>query len=502
MKRGGLIFILILLTFQNVLPAIAAEKEERKWQDESIYYLMIDRFNNGSRTNDHDVDMNNQNAYHGGDFQGVISQLDYIRNMGFTSIALTPIFANEDGGYHGFWVNDFYKIEEHFGTLEQFQTLVNEAHKRDMKLILDLDVYHVGPHHSWLAAADKQDWFITKEGSELPALNLDNPETKQYMIDAAKWWITETDIDGYRLHSVSEVPNDFWQDFSQEVRNSKSDFYLLGDEKGRESVVPSVDQDLDFDGWMNYPLNKELKKVFVQPDLSFSPLFSSLERYEKEKQDIYGLANFMDNEQIIRFTHDLVNQNEHPGPRWKQALTFLYTTPGIPIVYYGSEIALNGGEGAINHDQMNFRTDKELSDYIAKIGELRTKLPSLTRGTMEVLYEENGVAVYKRVYGNETTVIVINNTTKTQTISIAASELEDEKELRGLLNGDLVRDAGKEYMITIDRDLSEIYVLSEKTGINISYILAMSAVLLSFTIFMILVWRKSKANEINRGNKE
>ena len=203
----------------------------------------------------------------------------------------------------------------------------------------------------------------------------------------------------------------------------------------------------------------------------------------------------MDNEQIVRFTNDLVNKNEHPGPRWKQALTFLYTTPGVPIVYYGSEIALNGGEGIKNHEQMNFRTDKDLFDYIAKIGELRIKLPSLTRGTIEVLYEENGAAVYKRVYENETTVIAINNTTKTQTISISADNLEDEKELRGLLNGDLVRNTDGEYMITIDRDMSEIYVLSEKTGINISYILAMSAVLIAFTIFMILVWRKSKANE-------
>ena len=292
MIRGGFFLVLILLMCQNVLPAVATEKEERKWQDESIYYLMIDRFNNGSQTNDHDVDMNDQNAYHGGDLQGIINQLDYIRNMGFTTIALTPIFANEDGGYHGFWVNDFYKIEEHFGTLEQLKTLVNEAHKRDMKVMMDFDVYHVGPHHSWLAEADKQDWFITNEGSELPELNLNNPETKQYMIDVAKWWIAEADIDGYRLYSVSEVPNHFWQDFSQEVRNSKPDFYLLGDVKGGDSGLLSDYGDLDFDGWMNYPLNKDLKKVFVQPDVSFSPLISSSDRNEKGRKRYLFVSEF------------------------------------------------------------------------------------------------------------------------------------------------------------------------------------------------------------------
>ncbi|MBB6443510.1 alpha-amylase family glycosyl hydrolase [Bacillus benzoevorans] len=494
MKRGGLLLVLILLTFQNVLPAAATEKEERKWQDESIYYLMIDRFLNGSQTNDTDVDMNDQHAYHGGDFAGIISRLDYIRDMGFTTIALSPVFANEGGGYHGFWVNDFYKTDEHFGTLAQFKTLVKEVHKRDMKIMLDLDVYHVGPHHPFLADADKQAWFIATEASELPALNLDNPETKQYMMDAAQWWIKETDIDGYRLLSVNHVPMQFWIDFTKEMKKLKEDFYLLGDEKISGPEELAVYAGAGFDGWMNYPLNKELKKTFVQPDHSFSSLFSSMKQLGKDEQDAAMSANFMDNENIVRFTHDVIKKNEHPGPRWKQALTLTYTVPGVPLVYYGSEIALDGGSGTKNHDQMNFRTDKELYDYIAQIGELRSKLPSLTRGTMEVLYDKDGAVVYKRVYEDETTVIAINNSSKTQTISLSAGELENEKELRGLLNGGLVRSADKTYMITIDRDMSEIYVLSEKTGINISYILAMSAVLLSFTIFMILVWRKSKAN--------
>lgn len=489
MKWGGILIVLILLLTQNVLPVSAADKGERKWQDESIYYLMIDRFHNGSQKNDRDVDMNDMSAFHGGDFHGIISKLDYIQDMGFTTIALTPVFANEDAGYHGFWVNDFYKIDEHYGTLAQFKKLVNEVHKRDMKLMIDFDVVHVGPNHPWLDDADKRDWFIKNEASELPALNLDKPDVKQYMLDAAKWWITETDIDGYRLHSVNEVPAQFWNDFSQEMKRLKGDFYLLADVKDSSNEEKSGYSEAGFDGWMNYPLNKELKKAFIQPDQSFSSLFASMD----EKSEVS--VNFMDNEEIVRFTHDVISKNEHPGPRWKQALTFLYTTPGIPLVYYGSEIALDGEGGTKNHQQMNFRTDRELYDYIGKIGELRSKLTSLTRGTMEVLYEKDGVAVYKRVYEDETTVIAINNTSKTQTISFSASELEDEKELRGLLNGDLVRSAEKKYTITIDRDMSEIYVLSEKTGINISYILAMTSVLLAFTIFMVLVWRKSKANE-------
>ena len=110
----------------------------------------------------------------------------------------------------------------------------------------------------------------------------------------------------------------------------------------------------------------------------------------------------MDDPQSTRFTQDIVANKQFPGSRWKMALTYLYTTPGIPVVYYGSEIALNGGKAPDNHRQMNFRASKDLIDYLTKLSQLRQQLPSLTRGTFEKLYEKNGMVVYKRVYQNET----------------------------------------------------------------------------------------------------
>ena len=132
----------------------------------------------------------------------------------------------------------------------------------------------------------------------------------------------------------------------------------------------------------------------------------------------------MDNHHTVRFTRDMVKNNEHPGPRWRQSLTYLYTTPGIPIVYYGSEIALDGGNTPDNRRQMNFRTDKELIEYMAKLSEVRAKLPSLTRGTMDLLYEQDGMTVYKREYQEETSVVAINNTTETQTVAIPLKSLQ------------------------------------------------------------------------------
>ena len=132
---------------------------------------------------------------------------------------------------------------------------------------------------------------------------------------------------------------------------------------------------------------------------------------------------------------------------------------------------------------------------MAKLSRVRLQLPSLTRGTMELLYEQDGMAVYKREYQEETSVVAINNTTETQTVAIPAEKLADgasDKELRGMLNGDLVRDKDKQYTMTIDRDESEIYVLSEKSGINLFYLISLGVVLLSFFVFLILVSKRSR----------
>ena len=148
MKKGVLSLILIPFLLFYALPVGAVEKEERKWQDETIYFLMVDRFNNSDSKNDFNVNAKDPLAYHGGDFQGIIDQLDYLKDMGFTAIWLTPIFDNAGKAYHGYWINDFYKTEAHFGTMATFKKLVKEAHKRDMKVILDFVANHVAPYSS------------------------------------------------------------------------------------------------------------------------------------------------------------------------------------------------------------------------------------------------------------------------------------------------------------------------------------------------------------------
>ena len=147
MKKTGVLLYLILLVIAFISPQKALASEEQKMQDEVIYMIMVDRFNNGNTYNDKDSNVNDPLAYHGGDFQGITEKLDYVKEMGFTAIWLTPIFENMNKGYHGYWIKDFYQTNDYFGSMEEFKTLVKEAHKRDIKVILDFVVNHVGPNH-------------------------------------------------------------------------------------------------------------------------------------------------------------------------------------------------------------------------------------------------------------------------------------------------------------------------------------------------------------------
>jgi alpha-amylase len=489
MKKTLVVIVFSFFLFSS-FQVQAKEMTLSPWQDETIYYVMIDRFNNGDFENDDTVNANDPEAYHGGDFEGIRLQLDYIKDMGFTTIALSPIFDNEENGYHGYWVNDFYQIEEHFGSLASFKKLVKEAHKREMKVIIDFHVNFIGSNHPWIKDPSKKDWVGSPlSGNENSpwlngrlSVNLGNPETKDYFIDVAKWWVKETKIDGFNLN-MKNVPSDFSEELAKTVKTINQEFLLLGDVAAFDAVEGNTYKGTD--GLLDYPTSEKLRDAFSKPDQSTLGIFP-----KEISKSAYLTGTFMDNQWSERFTREAVQNNLHPGSRWKLALTYLYTTPGIPIVYYGTEIALDGGVG--EPLQMDFRTDQELVEYITKLGDLREQLPSLTKGTFSLMYAKNGMMVYKREYEGETTVIAINNTSKSQNISLDAKQLPKNKELRGLLQDDLVKNKNGHYEIILDRDVAEVYLLTNKSGLNLPLITSVSSVYVAFSGFLFLLIKRRK----------
>ena len=487
MNRKLVALLLIPFLLFGQADAKALEKEERLWEDETIYHIIIDRFHNGNSKNDYKKNVHDPEEYNGGDFEGLTDKLDYIKDMGFTAISLSPVFENEDKGYHGYWVQDFYKTEEQFGTMKEFKKLVEEAHERDLKVLVEFVADQVGPNHEWTQDPSKEDWF-----TEDTMLNHENDEAASYLLEVAAWWIEETDIDGYTVNHLSRVPDAFWAEFNGTVKDQKEDFFVIGNDPEGNAAADRY-LELGFDSIVDRESIQPSRDAYSSFDASPAGAVEKITELEAGPSAVTVLDDIF----MSRFTRDIVDNKQNPGARWKQAFVFLYTTPGIPSVLYGSEIALDGGEAPDNQRLMGFKADKELIDYITLLGDLRQELPALTRGSMEVLYDKDGMLVFKRSYKSETIVVAINNTSKTRTVTFTSDQLAEDKELRGLLAGDLVREKDGEFKLVIDREESEIYALAEKTGINMGFIAAIAAVWILFAIFIFLVMKRSKRNAPN-----
>ncbi|PFD97877.1 alpha-amylase [Bacillus cereus] len=417
-------------------PMYALAEEKREWQDEVIYSIMIDRFNNGDAKNDKELNVGNLEGYQGGDIQGIIKRMDYIKDMGFTTIMLSPIFKSET--YDGRGAVDFQKVNEHFGSLQDVKQLMQEAHKRDMKVVFQ--------------------FAVEKE--------------QETLIDSIKWWMKEANIDGIYLMHSKEISRTFLNEVEQSVRGMKKDFLFMTD--GEENI---------HSGYYEY-----ITDIFTKPDTSIKPLYdASL----IENGKVTGA--FLDSQDTKRFIRIAKENAYYPPTRLKLALAYLYTSPGVPIVYYGTEIALDGGGVPDNHRLMDFKTDEKFLQYITRLGELRQKLPSLRHGTFELLYDKAGMSVLKRKYKDEVTLVAINNTKWTQKVSLTAKEIGENQELKGLLEDEIIREEDGKYYLVLKREEANVYQVREKTGVNWLFISLLVGVNVLFLAFLIAVKKKKSS---------
>ncbi|WP_226670551.1 alpha-amylase family glycosyl hydrolase [Metabacillus litoralis] len=441
------LFISILL-FSSI-PVSAEESEEETWQNEIVYFIEVDRFNNGDPQNDGaEFNPDDPLAYHGGDFEGIVRKLEYIKEMGFSTIILSSIFEQEDNNIAG-------KINEHFGTVEELQNLVYESHKLNIDVLLSLDI-NTGKTYSM--------------------------EDRAQLIEQGRKWVNELDINGYYINYPDVISEDFWEDFNQQL----SDKYLIGVmQQYDESKVVSY-MDSGFDSILNTPFQETASMVFDNVDNNLSTISKVIEETPNQ------LTNYLDNNHTVRFTRNSIENNQHPGNRFKIAFSYMYTLPGTPFVYYGSEIALDGGEPPLNRPLINFQSDEELIDYMGKLAKIRTNFPSLTMGDYQLLYEKDGMVIYKRSYQEESVIIAINNSSKSQNVSIPASEIAEDKKLQGLLTGDAFQEENNQYEFILDRELAEVYEIKEKTGLNIPFISVFIIVPSLFIGFLLLAKRRGK----------
>ncbi|MET3575647.1 alpha-amylase family glycosyl hydrolase [Bhargavaea ullalensis] len=440
--------------------------------DDSIYDTLVDRFFNGSTANDRDVDPADPKAFSGGDFEGLLKKQDYIHSMGFNAVSIGPVFSTDT--YDGRRVLDYGTIEDRFGTEEELTGLVGKYHKKDMRLFADFPLGGASANHVW--TADHDDWAIDA-GDGTVNWDYDNPEVKEALIDAAVSFVKKTGIDGLRLTHFGDADKGFLNDLIKALKSENGDLLVFSD-------APS---DANFDLIFNEEESSVLRETFSEVD----PDSDGLNHTEMTEPPS---LLFFDTLEGDRFTAEMVEKRMFPPTRWKIAATALLTLPGVPIMTYGSETAVTGTGQHGNHPNHDFKSDEDLIDHITNVNELRNQSETLRSGKFEMLYNEDGMIVYKRFTDDETWIIALNNTSETQRIDISEEQAGGAgKTLRALFGNDLVRQTENgSYRVVLDRETADMFIVEEDKGLNIPYIIAAILVYTIFLLFIWQVWRKGR----------
>jgi len=345
------------ILFALILATVFAGHSKEEWKSRTIYQLLVDRF---ARSDNNRENCRDLKKYCGGTFRGIIDNLDYIHEMGFDAIWISPVVDNTDDGYHGYWARDWNKINSHFGSEQDLKALVEACHRKGMWVMVDIVANHVGPvgtdyktinpfnkeehYHTYCDIRD-QDWDSNQwrvencRLAQLPDLKQENEWVANTLCNWVKDLMQKYDFDGVRVDTVPLVPKSFWSGYKKcvgaftlgEVFNRRIDY--VG-----EYIGP-------IDSVLNYPIFWELNSTFKGG--SFMDLIYTIEKITRafhEEQNYMGL--FVNNHDNARFLHNYKERDDN----FIGALVFSLFYPGIPIVYYGDEQGYSGGDDPANRE--------------------------------------------------------------------------------------------------------------------------------------------------------
>lgn len=471
-----------MLMVSIIAPLNAHAVTNKTIQDESIYDLLVDRYFNKTIDNDFEVDTRVPEAFAGGDFMGVIEKLGHIQKMGFSITSLGPIFSTDS--YDGKRVVDYDTLERHFGTKEEFNALIDKAHEMNIGVITDFPIQNVSSEHIFTTDEDKSSWVIYNADGTV-SWDLTNEDAQQAILDAALTFVQQYNVDGLRLTAIEGIDTKFLNLISETLKQEREDLYVL-------SIEPS---EANFDAQVSNEQEEMYRNAFKTVDMETSQI--------AKKTAGAPFIQQIDSINTKRFTADAAEENMFPPSRWKLAMATLLSIPGVPMITYGSEIAVNGERPPESHPILNLNTDEELIEYIGDIQLLRNESSALRTGTMEMLHNEAGFMIYKRSNDQETWIVVINNTSGTQSFNLNREVIGDNKELRGLFENDILRqkDSGN-YRLVVDREIAEFYIVNDNKGFNKLYLTALAVAYLLFLSFIYIVWRRKGKQQENTLNKK
>ncbi|MCD2255412.1 alpha-glycosidase [Lactobacillus sp. CC-MHH1034] len=432
-----------------------------EWVKHTVWYQIFpERFANGDPSNDPEGTLPwdpdrapTREDFYGGDLQGIIDHLDYLQKLGVNGLYLTPVFKAHSN--HKYDTVDYLEVDPAFGDKRIFKALIDEAHARGMKVMLDAVFNHIGDESlPWQDVLRNQeqsrfkDWFHIRkfpasyEATEdneyarkltyatfaftphMPKLNTANPEVQAYLLDVAQYWIKQFDIDAWRLDVADEIDHHFWRKFATTCKRLKPDFYILGE--AWHNAAPWLNGD-EFTGVMNYQFTGLINRKFLFKNISNIDFIHGLNQQlmSYRAQTSEAMFNVLDSHDTPRIL-TLANQDKDAV---KAAIAFTFLQKGVPCIYYGDEISMAGDNDPDNRRPMQWDPDKqdqEMYEFMQALIKVRKQYAVfLSEAPMQWLDAANG-ALLKLVRSGRTIdfVCLFNTSNQQQEVKLKNGDQE------------------------------------------------------------------------------
>ena len=453
----------------------------RPWSDEILYFVLVDRFADGDKSNDANADPAGKGTFHGGDLRGLTAHLDEIASLGATAIWINPLVKNIDGhvdgvgfpdwGYHGYWADDFTRLDPRFGSEADLKALVDACHARGIRVLLDVVYNHAGYGTHYLTDPKMRGWLRDPAkgecgkddltqciGGALPDFRTELPEVSKWLMDQQLGWAKRSGVDGFRLDTVKHVSHAFWQEHRKRTRAEVSpNFFLLGEVWGGDQDVldpwfepDELDAGFDF-GFQGSAIG------FVQGRGRTVAFNRYLEQRSKVKRPGHLVAHYLSD-------HDVPGGLFLLGgdvALFRLAAVLELTSSGLPVIYYGEEVGRPGGKWPDNRSDMPWgdrdilpgkglpRNEALRRDY-QKLIAIRKAHPALSRGTHQGLSTDGDVYVFARREGSDAVVVAINRGAAKAVVTVPAPAEWGARPVVDLLGGDALQREGATLSIPLD----------------------------------------------------
>jgi alpha-amylase len=368
-----------LLLCASASHAMAGSTEE--WKQRTIYQVLTDRFDNPMSS----AGCGNLGQYCGGTWKGIEAKLDYITGMGFDAIWISPVVQNTDGGYHGYWAQNIYALNSHFGSDDDLRSLIKTAHAKGVWVMLDVVGNHMGDASQGFGQYvpfNQDDHYHDCNGCSncniadfnnqaqvehcrlagLADLNQDN----EYVANTLRSWVKNIvanySFDGLRVDTTPEVKKPFWRTF-----NDAAGVYAVGEVFNGDPAYVAPFQNTALDGILSYPMYYTIRNVFQNGD-SMTQFTQRIKDYQ-QFYDPTALGTFVDNHDNPRFLN-----GQQDVQQYKNALAYVVLSSGIPIIYYGSEQGFSGGNDPACREALwesGFNTNADLYKFITNLVTVR-----------------------------------------------------------------------------------------------------------------------------------